>query len=218
MTRLLVFSICLSCFGNIARKKDVNFRSEYYKDINLFKMEGVGKITSHPLYPYIEINYVSDSNKIVIYHATERVFFRRNYKRQNNGWMSCYKEIGDTSTATIYEFVLPDKIITLNYSGIEHSGKMSLTEMSVLKNSKKVSYLFHQNIVIKPSVTVPDLTSSKAAYIYTQEIRIVNGILSLSEKRTDMVNYNKKACYQIGDHSYFWWCYLNTNLKGIDCN
>ena len=197
---------------------------DVYDDINLFKLEGVNKISNPTKYPYIKIDSLSPNKKRVVYKKTKNDFVERTYLKENNYWTTSYDYRADTGYDRIYEYIISEKIIDITYTGTWEKTNFHLADISEHEKNKIVMYVIHDYrsplIIVKPSIKLLELYKNKAVRILTDEYNIRNGVLKIVTNFYD-INENKTyykdtSCYPIENHSWFWWSHFRLH-KSINC-
>lgn len=202
-------------------KVDQNKLVESFSDIDMFTLNGVKAIRPGSSYPYIRINYTNAKERNITYCINKDLNISRCYKKIDNYWYANYVEVGDTSRENVYQYLQPDKIITLKYLITNHNRNGYLREVAVFEKWKEKIYLIKDDLVIRPDLHVPEMIISKAETFYERKIKVSNGVLSLHEKVYDKSKKpmsDQKTCYKIGTQSYFGWLYLNIDKKPVPCN
>lgn len=222
MIKIFVAFVLLieACTLNTDTKNKSNSERLFFEDINLFAMEGVKKIKTL-LYPCVEIVYVNESEKSIIYHVSKENFYEMRYKKQNDIWVSFFTTKGDTSNITTYEYVTKSKIVDLYYSINDNTKDTFLTDVSVFEDSIETIYDLGSITDVPPDLNVLKIVKAKSNSVFTTNISMKNGTLSLKEERHDSdkkLIFSEINCYELAERSYFWWRYFGWTKKKIDCN
>jgi hypothetical protein len=189
-----------------------------FNDIDLFKLEGVGRMDSVS-YPFIRVVKTGADKRRVVYQSSEKDSAVRDYWRDGNYWTTRYRWLSDTGYFTTYQFILPQKIIELNYRDTAKYSDFILHDGSLIKTNSEVAYSFagDRGISIRPGIDAIDSIRGKVSQIITDDFVIDKGILTCSAVSVDKkdTSYNEKYCFQVGDHSTFWW--RQFGAKSVNC-
>ncbi|TAL47022.1 MAG: hypothetical protein EPN92_05260 [Chitinophagaceae bacterium] len=195
-----------------------NTKTEYFLDVNLFNLSGINKINNIPDYPYVEIQSPNDTTRTIIFYATKDISYTHKYKKLSNYWMRSFRFYGDTAWLTEFEYVYPDKILSLTFSITDRNEPYMLTTATVLESSHETTYMFEKGISVSPSPDVIKVIRNRISDSTLRKIQFMNGIMSIDENQIiDGKATLQKECYTIGDHSYFWWLYFGLG-KEVSCN
>jgi hypothetical protein len=167
---LFLFAFLLkSCAfdGSEIKENEIAMKTEFFEDINLFILEGVKKIESSPAYPYIEVEYISDNERSIVYHCSKDMMYRRKYKKSNDFWVTSFTTNGDTCSIITYEYVTPNKVIDLYYCYNDNISDTVLTDVSVFEGSTETIYDMENETNIKPGINVIDLAKNKFRSVFT---------------------------------------------------
>lgn len=224
MIKALILSALLlqSCNSNDTVKKE-NLpikKSVFFEDINLYTLEGVREITKSPTYPYIQVEYVGDKERNIIYHGSKEMNYHRDYKQINGSWNTSYATNGDTCTIITYEFILPSKIIDLYYCHNSNLKDTVLTDVVILEDSVETTFDMGNLPNVIPGINVVDLAVAKNRSIFTREISTKDNVLRITERlrtSTDKTLSGNTKCYELGNHTYFWWRNFGWTTKEIFC-
>lgn len=191
-----------------------------FEDIDMFSLSGIKKMGINPSYPYVKISPENENKRKISYCINKKMKIDREYKKVSSYWTTSYIEQGDTSKERVFEYILPDKIITLSYLVGNHNQNSYLREVSILRKWNETIYLIQNDWKVKPSIRVSDWVAPHAQVTHKKQIVVKNGILNLLEKtyaENGKLVGNNKTCYEIGSHSYFHWRYLILDKKIIAC-
>lgn len=200
--------------------------SNVYEDIDLFKLEGIGEI-KHPLnYPYIKIENLNVSEKRITYKKGPTDIVEKLYQKRGMHWSTFSDFKADTGFTRTYEFIAPNKIIELNYYGTYQKTGFHLDDASIFEKNKRITYIFWNNRgsdigpYLNPDVKNLDLIKNKVNVIVTEEFTKENDILSICSKSFDKLSKEifdiDTSCFNIGDHSWFWFEKFGQNNK-VEC-
>lgn len=192
-----------------------------FSDMDMFSLQGIRKLGPNPAYPYVTILAETSNSKKISYCVNSKLKIEKTYKKIKNYWTTTYIEKGDTSTEKVFEYVLPDKIIKLNYLISDEDQISYIREVTVFENWNETMYLIDSDRKVAPGIHVPDVVMSHARITHKKKIIIKNGVLTLSEQTYEAgkkLVANRKTCYPVGSKSYFQWLRLNLEKKEITCN
>ncbi|NML38846.1 hypothetical protein HHL17_16690 [Chitinophaga sp. G-6-1-13] len=188
--------------------------------MDMFTLEGIRPLKPPFVYPYVIIKSQNNNEKDISYHTDSKTVRSYHYEKIGNYWRTIYSQVGNISRECTYEYVMPDKIVSLNY-WINPKNKVSyLKEVSVFKKWEEENFLMGKGLTIKPDVSLPDRVRAQASGAVAQKIQMKNGVL-----RMERTIYNEKGkeihrnvtCYRIGNKSYFAWRYLYADKEEIKC-
>jgi hypothetical protein len=185
-----LYSLLKSCAFNNSDIKDnlSHTKKEFFEDINLYTLEGVGKIDRSPQYPYIELEYVDDNERNIVYHGSKDMVYRREYKKLNNIWTTSFTSNGDTCAIITYEYILPNKLMNLYYCYNNNINDTVLTDVLVFEGSSETIYEMGNERNILPGINVIDFAKSNSKSVFTKDITIKDNILEVKEKRSSSGN------------------------------
>jgi hypothetical protein len=214
---LVAVVICsIACNSSGTKENALGGRKEYFKDINLLALEGVGKIHDTATYPYIEIEQINDTGRNITYHGVQGISEHREYRKEKDYWVASATSNGDTCTILTYEYILPHQLIELHYN-YNSTTDTALEQVRVLEGARQTVYYLGNAKGLLPGVHVPDIVKKKNKGIFTQEISVKNNVLRIQESENGSALAGTTRCYEIGDHSYFWWRYFGWTTKQISC-
>ncbi|MBC9915542.1 hypothetical protein [Chitinophaga varians] len=188
--------------------------------MDMFTLEGIKPLKSPFVYPYVVIKSKNNREKDITCHIDNKTVKSYHYEKIGHYWRTIYSHVGDTSREYVYEYVMPDKIVGLNYWVNAKSKASYLKEVSVFRKWEEENFLMGKGLTIKPDVSLPDRLRAQALGSVVQKIQIKNGVLRLertiyNEKGKE--NHRNVTCYRIGSRSYFAWQYLYTDKEEIKC-
>ena len=221
MFKIVIISlfVIISCnnANNSLKHKPV-MKNKYYKDINIYKLEGINEM-SEISYPCIEIGQ-SNEKKIITYHINKERNSTDEYTHiDGGGWLSRSESKGDTTAMIyIYQFILPNKVLQFNYSD---KNSYKILDASVISDNKETIYFPEKSLIVEPKIQNFDTIEAKAESIYVNEIIIKNSILTEISKKTDKKGeliHSHFKCFETKNHySYIWWTYFGFYLKETEC-
>jgi hypothetical protein len=135
--------------------------------------------------------------------------------------VSFFTTKGDTSNINTYEYVTKSKIVDLYYSINDNTKDTFLTDVSVFEDSIETIYDLGSITDVPPDLNVLKIVKAKSNSVFTTNISMKNGTLSLKEERHDRdkkLIFSEINCYELAERSYFWWRYFGWTKKKIDCN
>lgn len=194
-----------------------------YDDIDLFKIEGVRKIEKPTTYPYIKVEDLSKTEKRVVYINSKSDSIERKYQIKGTYWTSSYEYRIDTNWVKVFEFVTPDKIIELDYFGRFDKTGYHLDDASETMGDKEITYSFWSETgpFIEPDVRLIDFVKKNAGVIITEDFENINGIMTIIsnsfDRRTNIRFKADTTCYDVGNHSNFWFKKFGWDRK-VKCN
>ena len=195
---------------------------DVYDDINLFELKGVNKISNPTEYPYIKIDSLGPNKKRLVYKISKNDSVERSYFKEDNYWTTSYENKMDTGYEKTYEYITPEKIIELGYFGTYKKQDYHLHHASSFEKNKMVTYNYwgDRGIALDPDIHNLDLIKSKVLAISTEKYEITNGILKIFvntfDKKENQIVFSDTSCYDVGQHSVFWWYYFSFNTS-IEC-
>jgi hypothetical protein len=194
---------------------------DIFDDIDLFRLEGSRRM-DHVSYPYIKLIKTTENERRVVYQSSEKDSTVREYWKVRNYWTTHFQWLSDTGYFTTYQFILPEKIVELNYNDTSKYSDFILHDGSIIEKNKEVIYSFGGNrgISIPPGIYAIDSIKNKVGEIITDIFLINNGVLTYSTSTISVINkkdtlYKDKTCYQVGSHSSFWW--RQFSAKEVNC-
>lgn len=216
MVRL--FSLFVLCFFCTLRGYGQQTEA-VFGDMDMFTLEGIKPLKPPFVYPYVAIK-TRNNEKDISYHTDNKTVKSYHYRKTGNYWMTVYSETGDTSREYIYEYVMPDKIVRLNYWNHVKTKVSYLREIAVFKKWEEENFLMGRGLAIKPDVTIVDRMKAQASGSVIQKMLMKNGVLRLertiyNEKGKE--NHRSVTCYKMGNRSYFAWRYLYIDKQEIKC-
>lgn len=208
---IVVVQICTSC-------KIEESNVGYFRDINLYKMEGIDEISIKNLtYPYTKIEKGSENTIKISYVFDDATKYEQKYKRTGDGFWVSIDSVEEDGIHYIYEYVKNDEIFDIEYSGNPEKGDFYLISVSRRSASGKCTYYFERGTIkIKPSANHEDFPLTKAIRNEKYKNIIQNGIL----KRYEEINgesTGEPRCYRLGNLSYFWWSVIGYRLDMDEC-
>lgn len=192
--------------------------SKFFIDINIYELKGIAELKGIS-YPCVEIR---DSNgvKILIFHVSPVRRIRNEYIYIDSIWSSKFQSKGDTSMVYTYEFILPNRIVTFNYSNIS---TFNLIDASIATENKEVTYTFDKQnpMSIEPKPEQVETIARKAAAKYELEVNRRNSSFIITDKefdnRGELISV-KRDCYQAHGNTFCWWqAFGETFSHKIDC-
>lgn len=217
MARLL--SLFVLCFF-YAFPENSQQTEAVFADMDMFTLEGIRPLKAPFAYPYVVIKSKNNNEKDISYHIDNKTVKSFHYEKAGNYWRTIYSQVGDISREYIYEYVMPDKIVGLNYWTHPKTKASYLKEISVFRKWEEENFLMGKGLTIKPDVSLPDKIRAQASGSVVQKIQMKNGVLRLDRTIYDekgKESHRSVVCYRIGNRSYFAWRYLYTDKEEIKC-
>ena len=124
------------------KTKPVILDSNVYLDIDMFSMKGIEKVL-HPIdYPYIVMRDIDPTTKRVVFKQSNSDSVEKIYKLTKSYWTSVREFKADTGYAMVYEYIMPEKIIELDYLGSLDKTNYHLHDVSITSKHGSTSYGF----------------------------------------------------------------------------
>jgi hypothetical protein len=216
---IFILSIFLVSCTNSSRENDVDSVkaiSKYYKDINIYKLEGIDELNELE-YPCIEIKSLNKA-KIITYHTNKQIRSTQEYVRSDSFWLSRWQAKGDTSMIYSYEFVLPDKVLAYNYV---NTVTYKLMDVTLISNNKEIAYEPIGDFKVSPEIQNFNMVIENSKISYINEIKEDSSTFTVRTVKSDQrgkIVSDRTTCFEPKKCSYFWWTYFGLSyLKKVSC-
>lgn len=239
--KLILFIIpvlCISCANSSDNKKANNkdsaivhgkefestiIDSNVYDDIDIFKLEGIGKIKHPTNYPYIKIENEGNAKMRIVYKYSATDSSESIYKKEKRYWLKIDEYWADSGYNRIYEYIQPDKITRLVYYGSHLKTGFHLDDIIVIKKNKSTMYSYwdKKGPAVEPKLETVSLVQKNCNVIITTTQSNESGTLKIIsnsyDKRINKTIETDTTCYLIKDHTQFWFETFGWNNK-VACN
>jgi hypothetical protein len=183
--------------------------SRLYKDVDPFTLTGVQETTDPSNYPYIKIEELPGKRKLV-FVITYRDSVVVNFTRMPDHWLTVYTSKNDTGLIRTREYILPDRIIDLEYFGTAEKTDYHLHDVSVIEPNKITTYTFmdEKGLKLMPGINTVDSVKDKVPVIMTETMETVGNALRTTvahfDRKLNKITYTDTACFKGGMRSWFW--------------